>query len=877
MHVNSVTCAGRELWRALLTDAAPAVELVADFLQHGEAVSLLVAALEARLPALAQTLSSHAHLLLLGDTHKARRSVLHCAAAHGCVCVVQWALRHRSFRATAGERCAAAAEAVRPFAFSSRSEREQRRVLTMQWVNRNVPYVFPPEVVYEAARQGDLCVVAWLHTTSSYESYRAMEFAASRGRLEVAQWLFDHRASARAPRDCVDPAQLYLVAPLGAADVMNWIAAFPRGRFFREAFATRKGLYGSYDQHDADIDWTRAEARDAAFAGRRFSALALAAAEGDLALVQRLHEDKSWPCSPQAMDNAARNGHLEVVKWLHVHRTEGCTSNAIAGAAGNGHFAVAEWLHAHRFEGSRAYAMDLAATHGHFEILQWLYREFPRYACSQPFVACVAANNHRTVLRWLHSEKGLELDVHTLEAAIANGHFELAQWLLSEAPALRAQLATSAVAKAARRGHFAMTQWLVCDLGLWSPRALASAALAGNLALVQWLHTLGQPSEHVSSRELLTIGAKSGFDIISWLLEHGYAQPKFENSASEFKALISSARSLNDSKASSNTKSTQFASSSHAFAWDVHTKEYPSWLRKYAELVIAHSASYTNNSDVGPMLAAQRGDLRILQTLAAGGHPEVYTKHTFHAVIANTKAGDVFQWLHSTAPGAKSTLGVGRFFDASAIQWAARHKQIGLLEYFFSLGGRVEERFRRLAVSDVVRSASRHGHVDLLRWLVAKIDIRSISVSDSATGDDDDDAKARWKTAQWRDASVEAATYGHANVLAWIARERPAALAGASHFRVLAEAAMENGQLRALEWVDAAMLARTATRLVLPSAGLARALANKHVDVLQLALDRDDGLQDASAELRAEIVEFLAAESSGFIPMGSMTFVLPPL
>lgn len=972
---------GRRRWlRVLQPEVAPVVVgAIADCLQHGEAVSLLVCALETRLELLARVLFSHAHLLLLGDPRKARASVLHCAAAHGRVSVVQWALRHRSMRSSRAESVATAA-AVRPFVIeageacpssspsplSSPVSREEEAA-AMAWVNRNTPYVFPAEVMYEAARQGDLRVVAWLHTTSRYESYRAMEFAASRGRLEVAQWLYDHRdsalqqhasssscsslsspssaaaaASAAAataatrrsssaaaasspaqppslsatsaappppppPPEACAP-QIYMLAPLGAADVMNWITVFPRGKYFREAFATRRGLYGSYDQRDcgSDIDWTRAEARDAAFARRRFKALDLAAAEGDLALVQRLHADKTtWPCTPQAMDNAARNGHLDVVQWLHAHRTEGCTSSAIAGAASNGHFAIARWLRAHRSEGCRGYALDLAATHGHLEILQWLYREFPRHSCSQASVACAAGNNHRRVLRWLHEEKGLVLDVHALEAAIANGHLELAQWLFEREPALQEQLATSAVAKAARSGHTALTQWLVRDLGLWSPRALAGAAIACNLELVEWLHGVGKPSELVSSRELFAIGERCAFAVVEWLLRHGCAKPKFENSPREFSALFASARSSwSDTKGSSNTTSTQFTSGSRAFAWDLHTKEYPSWLRKYAELVFSFCPDFLHSSDAGPILAAQRGELRILQVLAAGNHPEVYTTQTYHAIIAHTKAGDVLQWLHRTAPAVVNGSSRMWYLDASVIHWATAYKQVGFLKYFFSLDAVVDERFRRHAIEDVVHTACRHGHVDMLRWSIATIKVGSMSLTDG--GGDGDESKsdaeagmARWKATLWRAASVEAATYGHTAVLAWIASERPCAFEeGSRHCLVLADAAMENGHVCVLKWVASALV--PGGRLVVRSKGLARALANKHVDVLRFVVGRRGGgetsgggggsdgevgvgvdagvaIVDASDELRAAIAAFLATESEGFVPLEGLTYVLPPL
>uniref|UniRef100_K3X1R5 Uncharacterized protein n=1 Tax=Globisporangium ultimum (strain ATCC 200006 / CBS 805.95 / DAOM BR144) TaxID=431595 RepID=K3X1R5_GLOUD len=301
---------------ALVGDDVAALRVltgVVDFLEHADAVCLLVCAIEARLEPLVRFLYAHEHLLLLGDDAKKYASVLHCAAAHGRIAVVQWVLRHRSMRDSRSKNHVNRVRLFEPASVTHAS-------LAMAWVNRNVPYLFPAAVMYEAAKQGDMEVVAWLHTTTQYEPYKAMEFAASRGHLEVAQWIYDHHTSAIPPmfstvagKIIKDAAQIYMLEPLGALDVMNWIAVFVKKTYFREAFATRKGLMGTYDQHDDQIDWQDAAARDAAFSNRRYKAMDHAAAEGDLALLKRLHADGKWPCSAHAMDSAAREGRLHII------------------------------------------------------------------------------------------------------------------------------------------------------------------------------------------------------------------------------------------------------------------------------------------------------------------------------------------------------------------------------------------------------------------------------------------------------------------------------------------------------------------------------------------------------------------------------------
>lgn len=882
-------------WHRLVGDAEPAVETIVGFLEHAEAVCLLVCAIDARMHKLARFVFAHPHLLLLGDESKKHASVLHCAAAHGHVAVVQWVLRHRSMRLTrkrsgnggvtgAGGNCTSAS--VRPFLYTTPDSEDtvnSPRLAAMAWVNRNVPYVFPAEVMYEAARQGDASVVAWLHTTCQYATYRAMEFAATRGRLKIAQWLYDHRESAL---PSVPTSEVHMLVPLSTdntnkADVMNWIAVFVKGRYFREAFATRQGLFGSYDQRDDGINWNDPAARDFHFAHRRFKAIDLAASRGDLELIKKLHADgKHWPCTALAMDGAARLGHLHVVKWLHKQRTEGCTSNAIAAAAGNGHFAVVQWLHAHRFEGCRSYAMDLTATHGHLQILQWLYIELPRFSCTQACLPCVAANNHQHVLRWLHEEKGFEFDVRTVEVAIANGHFELVQWLLKQEPSLGEQITPPSVARAAKSGNAEMTQWLVTEKQLWSSRAVASAAATANFELVQWLYDTsdGKPNDPVDSTVFFDLAKKSEFELIEWLLSHELGQPIFAQSQREFAALFGSARQ--PTGVNSNISKALTAPNSSFFAWDLHTKENPSWIAKYALLVLKYHPNFLMSVNSSPMLSAQRGVIEILQRLAASGHPEAFTKQTFQAMMTYTKAGDAAQWF------LKATGFV--FMDASVIEWATRFQLLGLLECVMTQMENVDERYRAHACETVMRTACRQGHLDLLRWGLARFESLPAAIADPALRRDTTKVRKyrQLKAALWRELSVDAAANGHMDVLEWIfissERPRPSFILynEAAHFQQLADAAAENGHVRVLQWAERRAWGIGALmKFRVSRAAVERVIANKHFDVVQWLVNRhhkNDLIAEFDHELREAIAACLKREMEGFLPTGS-AFVLPPV
>eukprot|EP00842_Homolaphlyctis_polyrhiza_P001647 jgi/Hompol1/2483/HPOL_000772-RA len=124
-----------------------------------------------------------------------------------------------------------------------------------------------------------------------------------------------------------------------------------------------------YLDDDDDINWT-------------YSIIDIAAANGDLATIQLLHEHGSRGCSTEAMDKAAEHGHYEVVEFLQKHYSTnipgvpsggGCTLWAMTAAAKNGHLKIVRFLHEHRREGCTTRAMDSAAKHGHLDVVEFLH------------------------------------------------------------------------------------------------------------------------------------------------------------------------------------------------------------------------------------------------------------------------------------------------------------------------------------------------------------------------------------------------------------------------------------------------------------------------------------------------------------------------
>ncbi|RKO87323.1 ankyrin repeat-containing domain protein, partial [Blyttiomyces helicus] len=127
-----------------------------------------------------------------------------------------------------------------------------------------------------------------------------------------------------------------------------------------------------------------------------FTSLAMdEAAKWSLKVVRFLHKFRTEGCTTDAMDNAASCGQLDIVRFLHEHCSEGCTTTAMDGAVKG--WAGCEplegdalpeafedtflFLHANRSEGCTTIAMDTASQMGCLNIVQYLHENRPE-GCS---------------------------------------------------------------------------------------------------------------------------------------------------------------------------------------------------------------------------------------------------------------------------------------------------------------------------------------------------------------------------------------------------------------------------------------------------------------------------------------------------------------
>ncbi|KAE9087779.1 hypothetical protein PF007_g20243 [Phytophthora fragariae] len=153
-----------------------------------------------------------------------------------------------------------------------------------------------------------------------------------------------------------------------------------------------------------------------------------AAANGHLAVVEWLDQNRTDGCTVEAMDSAAAGGHLEVVKWLHEHRSEGCSTAAIDGAAAKGHLEVVQWLHENTRAGCTTSAMDQAAAGGHLNVVKWLH-EHRTEGCTTSAMDLAAMYGHLNVVKWLHRNRTEGCTTTAIDETSETGNLRMLQWL----------------------------------------------------------------------------------------------------------------------------------------------------------------------------------------------------------------------------------------------------------------------------------------------------------------------------------------------------------------------------------------------------------------------------------------------------------------
>ena len=129
--------------------------------------------------------------------------------------------------------------------------------------------------------------------------------------------------------------------------------------------------------------------------------MTIAAAFGDIGMMEWLHYEADYPMDTETAAEAVNNGSVEVLEWLIDH---GCPVDDLAWrfAADSDKKDILEWAEAKGLEWRHPSVCAGAAYGGHLDLLKWLREK----GCPWDTDACVEASDreHLHVLRWLHNE-----------------------------------------------------------------------------------------------------------------------------------------------------------------------------------------------------------------------------------------------------------------------------------------------------------------------------------------------------------------------------------------------------------------------------------------------------------------------------------------
>jgi hypothetical protein len=369
--------------------------------------------------------------------------------------------------------------------------------------------LLPAGVVHEAAKRGDLATVQWLSSFVAFPSHEAMAFAAANGHLEVA-WRISHLAK---PTDPVIAGELVVHCVWDTELMaMTWTTLDTDGdNEYVKYFATKSfGL--------APVQ----RGRERGYIG----AMDIVAQEGDLALLQTLHDDPnySWSCTTSAFEAAASRGSLDVLQWLTTNRTKGCTQVAMDSAARNGHVDCMTFLRDHHNLTLLTSSTLLAALEGgHLPVLAWMQDQPQVFSSllrlvSRPSLveaACVSPDRLR-ILQWLDDVLDIRFTTKPAMSLVLNkGDVTAAQWLADPLGDGANLVQWDGV----------VAKWMSFEFALWHYSTFSGAAVNGHLHVVEWLSQAGS-FHKVEPHTLWQCATRGHLQVVEFILQRPLHQPK---------------------------------------------------------------------------------------------------------------------------------------------------------------------------------------------------------------------------------------------------------------------------------------------------------------------------------------------------------------
>lgn len=448
------------------------------------------------------------------------------------------------------------------------SEFESIRLLERIWRRRSDVYANMTDETPTSDEDWDLG--RYLRTDKHYRQYQfneALKWAAGKGNVAMAKWLFEHF-----PGCVVRAKAVKRAAKFGFVEVLQLF------------LDNDSGLLGTGTQEMVDrlgnqVEWTSDLMWKAAKRGQshvvwwlnenlpntpfsRSNAFVFAVSTCDIALAEwLLHHGARWPrqiSRAWIAHEVAAKGRLDVLKWMAKKEQLDDIIGIVVMAAEKGHLHIVQWMldrdaHLTDLGGEASLAIHTAADNGHLEVAKYLHAraKLPRNSLQRAIqskeqderlasayrlnvwfragkitrqtMIRTAAKGWLDTVQWLFAEFDSDPDVdlfdssdrkphaciHAMDAAAFNGHLHVLEYLHS----LQASIAANN--RKRKRDDDAVEK----SAPKCSENAVLDAAEHGHLDVVRWLW-LNVPD--VKSAKVLDAAARGGrLDVVKWLHEHG--------------------------------------------------------------------------------------------------------------------------------------------------------------------------------------------------------------------------------------------------------------------------------------------------------------------------------------------------------------------
>ncbi|EFA75353.1 hypothetical protein PPL_11430 [Heterostelium album PN500] len=276
--------------------------------------------------------------------------------------------------------------------------------------------------------------------------------AAKVGRIDIIEWLAEHRSEDRAGSN-----MYYGAINGGHHHIVQYLLDINEPR--REEPHERYGTLFDYSIYCDQLEIAKLLHQHnirASFG----NLIDVAALDANLDKIKWLNDNTTVIATVEAMDNAAFKNNIEILKWLKQHRNEGCSHHGFLDACHKGYMEVAQWLWLNYHETiilEPSVAIDAAIGNGNLELAKWLFTDLNQRP-SALGMDQVAINNYKHILKWLVDNSLFSFSTSAIDNLSRTGNLEMIKWLNEYDPSIGCT--ERAIHAAVYHGQFETMKWL---------------------------------------------------------------------------------------------------------------------------------------------------------------------------------------------------------------------------------------------------------------------------------------------------------------------------------------------------------------------------------------------------------------------------------